>query len=245
MARVRDTVGRPDVAWHLSFLDAEPPLREAVADAARSGATDLVFLTVFLTDSDHTAEADDMDEAMGLSGAGMRVTRTPVLWDDPRLARMIAGKVAHAAGERDRSAVGVLLVGHGQPEEWDRTHPTETQQEVAFRGAVRDLLVADGFRADLVSDAWMSFRPPRVPERVRELAARGATTVVGVPVTISADSLHSLHDTPSLVRKGARGTGLEVVDVGAWNTDPLLVELLADRATRALAELDARAGEAP
>lgn len=241
MREVSDAVGRPDVDWRLSFLDADPPLRDAVAEAARSGATDLVLLTVFLTDSDHTAEADDLDEAMGLSEAGMRVVRTPVLWDDERLARMIARKVAAAAGDRDRSTVGVLLVGHGQPEEWDRTHPTETQQEVAFRSSVRDLLIADGFAADLVSDAWMSFRQPRVPDRVRELVGRGASTVIGVPVTISADSLHSLHDTPNLVRKGARGTGLEVVDVGAWNTDPLLVELLADRTRQALAELDATA----
>jgi hypothetical protein len=66
--------------------------------------------------------------------------------------------------------------------------------------------------------------------------------VIGVPVTISADSLHSLHDTPALVRKGARGTGVEVVDVGGWNTEPLLVELLADRTRQALAELEAREG---
>lgn len=238
MAAVSDAVGRSDVSWHLAFLDADPALRDAVARAAREGATEVVFLTVFLTDSDHTAEADDMDEAMGLSAAGIAVVRTPVLWDDPRLAQMVAGKVVRAAGERDRSTVGVMLVGHGQPKEWDRTHPTETEQEVAFRSAITKDLVEQGFSAHLVSDGWMSFRQPKVPARVRELVARGATTVIGVPVTISADSLHSLHDTPSLVRRGARRTGVEVLDVGGWNTEPLLVELLAERAADALAELD-------
>jgi protoheme ferro-lyase len=241
MDAVRAAVGRPDVEWRLSFLDAEPALRNAVAEAASSGATDLVMLTVFLTDSDHTAEADDLDEAMGLTEAGIRIVRTPVLWDDPRLAEMVAGKVVRAAGDRDRSTVGVMLVGHGQPEEWDRTHPTETEQEVAFRAAIRELLLAEGFAPSRVSDGWMSFREPRVPKRVRELAASGATSVIGVPVTISADSLHSLHDTPKLVRKGARGTGLEVIDVGAWNTEDLLVDLLADRTRAALADLDEQA----
>ncbi len=247
MDRVREAVGRDDVRWHVSFLDADPPLRDAVADAAQSGATDIVFLTVFLTDSDHTAEADEMDGAMGLAEAGIRTVRTPVLWDDPRLARMIADKVVAAAGDRDRSAVGVMLVGHGQPHEWDRVHPTETEQEQAFRSAVRELLVADGFPAEMVSDAWMSFREPKVPDRVRELAARGARTVIGVPVTISADSLHSLHDTPKLVRKGAQGTSLEVIDVAGWNTEPLLVEILAERAREGIDALDAlaRAGSDP
>jgi len=241
MQAVRRAVDDPDVEWRLSFLDAAPALRDAMADAARDGATDAVLLTVFLTDSDHTQEADDLDEAMGLSAAGIRTVRTPVLWDDPRLARMVADKVVRAAGDRDRATVGVMLVGHGQPAQWDLTHPTETEQEVAFRSAVRALLVEEGFPAELVSDGWMSFRRPRVPDRVRALAAAGARTVIGVPVTISADSLHSLHDTPRLVRKGARGTGLEVIDVGAWNTEALLVELLADRTREALAALDAAA----
>jgi protoheme ferro-lyase len=238
MAAVRRAVDRPDVEWRLAFLDAEPSLWDAMAGAARDGATGVVLLTVFLTESDHTAAADDLDGAMGLSEAGIRVVRTPVLWDDPRLARMVAQKVERAAADRDRSTVGVLLVGHGQPEQWDRTHPTETEQEIAFRAAVRDILVAEGFRADLVSDGWMSFRRPRVPERVRELADAGATCVIGVPVTISADSLHSLHDTPELMRRGARRSALEVIDVGGWNTEDLLVGLLADRSREALAQLE-------
>jgi sirohydrochlorin ferrochelatase len=242
MAAVAQGVGRDDVAWYLSFLDADPPLRTAVADAVRAGATDIALLTVFLTDSDHTAEADNLDGAMGLSRAGIRVVRTPVLWADSRLARMVSDKVLRAAGDRDRGTVGVMLVGHGQPEEWDVEHPTETQQEQAFRSAIRSMLLEAGFRSDLVSQAWMSFRDPKVPDRVRELAQRGARTVIGVPVTISADSLHSLHDTPKLVRRGARGTGLEVLDVGGWNTDPLLVDLLVDRAGQALAALDAQVG---
>jgi hypothetical protein len=33
----------------------------------------------------------------------------------------------------DKSRVGVLLVDHGQPNEWDKTWPTETAHEIAFR----------------------------------------------------------------------------------------------------------------
>lgn len=234
MVAVEQAVGRGDLRWYVSFLDADPPLRSAIAEAVRDGATDLILLTVFLTDSDHTAEADAMDQAMGLTQAGVRSIRTPVLWDDPRLARMIADKVWRAAAGRDLRTVGVMLVGHGQPRQWDATHPTETQQEQQFRDDIRALLIADGFRHDLVSDAWMSFRAPKVPDRVRELATRGATVVIGVPVTISADSLHSLHDTPELIRKGAKGTVLEVINVSGWNTEPLLVDILADRVRHAL-----------
>jgi protoheme ferro-lyase len=153
---------------------------------------------------------------------------------------MMADKIARAVGDRDRGHVGVILVGHGQPHEWDATHPTETEQEQAFRAAVREVLIGDGFRPELVSDGWMSFRDPKVPGRVRELIDAGATTIVGVPVTISADSLHSLHDTPELVRKGAKGREVEIIDVGAWNDEDLLVEILADRARDALEELASR-----
>ena len=177
MHAVERAVGHGDLRWYVSFLPADPPLRSAIAEAVRDGATDLILLTVFLTDSDHTVEADAMDQAMGLTQAGVRSIRTPVLWDDPRLSRMIADKVQRAAEDRDLRTVGVMLVGHGQPRQWDATHPTETQQEQQFRDDIRALRIADGFRHGLVSDAWMSFRDPKVPDRVRELATRGATVV--------------------------------------------------------------------
>ncbi len=240
MAAVQDSVARSDVSWYQGFLDAEPRLADALALACREGATEVVLLTVFLTDSDHTEQADAHVAALGLADAGIPVVRTPVLWDDPRLARMVADKVIRAVADRDRASVGVVLVGHGQPPTWDADHPTETQQEQAFRTSITEYLLAQGFSRGLVSDAWMSFREPTVPARVRMLADQGATTVVGVPVTISADSLHSLWDTPSLIRRGARRTGVEVIDVGAWNKEPLLVELLAERAADALAECDRR-----
>ena len=112
MDAVEQAVGRGDLRWYVSFLDADPPLRSAIAEAVRDGATDLILLTVFLTDSDHTAEADAMDQAMGLttgghpfdpdSGALGRPAPGP---DDRRqgAARRRGSRPAHGGGDARRA----------------------------------------------------------------------------------------------------------------------------------------------
>lgn len=103
--------------------------------------------------------------------------------------------------------------------------------------------------ADGVAGGWTAASylrlpaPDRTPERVAAVPAGSPRRPAVVYVTHGEPETyeHSLHATPALIRKGARGTGLEVLDVGGWNTAPLLVELLADRTRQALAELEARA----
>ena len=51
-------------------------------------------------------------------------------------------------GDTEKSKVGILLVGHGQPDEWDVEWPTETEQELSFRYDVMDL----------VGSGWLSKR---------------------------------------------------------------------------------------
>jgi hypothetical protein len=46
-------------------------------------------------------------------------------------------------------------------------------------------------------------------------------------------------DTPRLLRRGLRGhSEVEPIDVGGWNGDDLLVEVLVERTLAALSELE-------
>ncbi len=67
-------------------------------------------------------------------------------------------------GDTDKSKVGILLIGHGQPDEWDVEWPTETEQELSFRNDVIELLVADGYKRENISLAWMEFKDPKPVE---------------------------------------------------------------------------------
>ena len=112
---------------------------------------------------------------------------------------MFVDKVEQARGDTPRSKVAVLLVGHGQPDEWDREWPTETKQELALREGIIDALVAKGYDRKLLDLAWMSFKEPEVPERAAELASSGARKLLYFSTGISAESIHSQYDVPELV----------------------------------------------
>ena len=67
------------------------------------------------------------------------------MWDSPTLHRMFLERAQKHLGDTDKSKVGVLLVGHGQPDEWDREFASETEQELEFRRYILDLFEQDGF----------------------------------------------------------------------------------------------------
>ena len=99
----------------------------------------------------------------------------------------------------DKSKVGILLVGHGQPEDWDKIYPTQTEQEILFRRSIINRLAADGYTEENISLAWMEFKQPEIGEVARELAGRGVEKLFVFATSISASSLHSLYDIPEAV----------------------------------------------
>ncbi len=132
-------------------------------------------------------------------------------------------------GDTDKSKVGILLVGHGQPEEWDSEWPTETEQELSFRQDVLDMLAADGFQPDNLSLAWMSFREPKPAEKVEEFLQNGVERLLFFSAAISADAIHSQYDIPELVYEAEYPDGFPIFNLGAWNDDPMVIKGIKEK----------------
>ncbi len=222
--------GDSQTRFYLSFLDDEPRPDAAVIRALNEGAGRIVLAEVFLTLSNHTAEGEHLVDALRVKETfAVQVARTGPLWDSVSLRRMFVVRAnAHLAGI-DKRHVGVLLVGHGQPDEWDVEWGTETTQEIAFRQAVVRMLVEDGFRADLVDLAWMEFKEPHPAEQVETFVQRGAKRVLYFSAAISADSIHSQFDVPELVSGARIPPTIDLVNLGAWNNDPLVIQAIKER----------------
>ena len=139
-------------------------------------------------------------------------------------------------GDTDKSKVGILLVGHGQPDEWDVEWATETEQESGFRQDVLALLEQDGYRPDMLSLAWMEFKEPKPQKKVEEFAAQGAEKVFFFAAAISADAMHSQYDIPVLVHEAQVPDGYPLINLGAWNDDPIVIQAIKEK-------IDARMNE--
>lgn len=220
--------GYDDVKVYLSFLDDEPRPDAAVIRALNDGASEIIAAEVFVTISNHTAEGEDLISSVNAEDYGASLKLTGPLWNSATLHRMFLDKTNAAIGETDKSKVGVILVGHGQPDEWDLEFPTETEQEILFREHVMDVLIADGYDPENLGLAWMEFKEPKPAEKVEELLNLGVEKIIFFSAAISADSIHSQYDVPELIHEAEIPDGFPVINMGAWNDHPLAIQAIKE-----------------
>jgi len=221
--------GDAEIRFYISFLDDDPRPDTAVIQALNEGASRIIVSEVFLTISNHTAEGKELIEEVGLQASGIPIAFTGPLYDSETLRRMFVHRANAHVGDTPKAKVGILLVGHGQPDEWDVEWPTETQQELAFRRDVLGLLEQDGYKSENLSLAWMEFKEPKPAPKVEEFSRSGVEKVLYFSAAISADALHSQYDVPDLVNRACVRDGFPLINLGAWNDDPLVIRAIKEK----------------
>lgn len=228
--------GDKTTKFYISFLDDEPRPDTAVIQALNEGASHIVVSEVFLTISNHTAEGKELIEAVNVADYSATLTFTGPMWDSEGLRRMFVERANNNLNGTGKSKVGVLLVGHGQPDEWDVEWATETQQETAFRQGILNLFAEDGYDPDNLSLAWMEFKEPQPAEKVETFYQNGIEKLLFFSAAISADSIHSQYDVPELVSEANIPDDIPILNLGAWNNDPLVIESIKEKIDQAMFE---------
>jgi protoheme ferro-lyase len=226
--------GDHSTRFYLSFLDDNPRPDAAVIQALNEGASRIVVAEVFLTTSNHTAEGKHQIQSILDQFPDIPVSYTGPMHDSLRLQEMFISRVNHHNGTVDKSKIGILLVGHGQPDEWDQNWPTETEQEIKFRLDVLKKLEQDGYLRENMSLAWMEFKEPKPARKVEEFFKKGVEKILYFPAAISADSLHSQFDIPELIHKAKVPADFQMVNLGAWNDDPMVIQAIKEKCDLAL-----------
>jgi protoheme ferro-lyase len=221
--------GDSQTKFYLSFLDDSPRPDAAAIQALNEGASKIVVCLVFLTVSNHTAEGIELVEGVKPEDYGVSLKFAGPLWDSRTLQSMFLQRANSAIASTDKSKVGVLLVGHGQPDEWDNEFPTETQQEITFRNEILKLFEGDGYKRENLTLAWMEFKEPQPAKKVEEIVRNGAEKVVYFAAAISADSIHSQFDIPKLVHEARVSNGYPLINLDAWNDDPIVIRAIKEK----------------
>jgi hypothetical protein len=222
--------GDTNTKFYLSFLDDHPRPDAAAMQALNDGASNIIVSEVFLTISNHTAEGKELIQDLNIEQEyGVPVLYTGPLYDSSTLKSMFVVRADANIGETDKSKVGVLLVGHGQPDEWDVEWPTETEQEIGFREDVLRLLADNGYSEDNISLAWMEFKQPKPADKVIEFSNNGVEKVLYFSAAISADALHSQYDVPALINAARMPDGFPLINLGAWNDDPIVIQAIKEK----------------
>jgi sirohydrochlorin ferrochelatase len=220
---------RQGARFYLAFLDSAPRPDEMAIAAVNAGASRVILAAVFLTESSHTQAGQGMVAALHLEQYGVSVSATEPLWNAAALKQMFVARANRHLGNTDKSRVGVLLVGHGQPAAWDKLYPKQTEQENRFRDDLEQLFIQDGYRPENLAQAWMEFKAPACAQMAKALAHNGIEKLFIFPTSISADSIHSDIQIPEAVAQARLPRTLEVVNMGAWGDDPLVIAALREK----------------
>jgi protoheme ferro-lyase len=221
--------GDNSTRFYMAFLDSNPRPDEAIIRALNEGADKVVFATVFVSISSHTKAGQDMVQELDLDKYGVPICFSEPLWNSVTLQDMFVTRANENLNGTDKSKVGVLLVGHGQPKDWDEIYPTQTEQEILFRQSIIQRMVADGYLEENISLAWMEFKQPEIAEVARELGDKGVEKLFVFATSISASSLHSLYDIPEAVIHSGLPDSVEVTNLGAWDDDPIVIRAIKER----------------
>jgi sirohydrochlorin ferrochelatase len=103
---------------------------------------------------------------------------------------------------------------------------------------VLDLFAAEGYARENLSLAWMEFKEPKPAEKVQDFARNGVEKVLYFSAAISADAMHSQHDVPALISQARVPDGYPLINLGAWNNDPLVIQAIREKIVARMAETD-------
>jgi sirohydrochlorin ferrochelatase len=215
--------------FYLSFLDDHPRPDAALIQALNDGASRVAVAEVFVSISNHTAEGEHQIASVKAEEYGVPIGLSGPLWDSATLHSMFVARANANIGDTDKSKVGIVLVGHGQPDEWDVEFPTETEHEIEFRRRIMAALEADGYRRENMDLAWMEFKDPKPAEKIEHLIKNGVDKILYFSAAISAESIHSQFDIPDLVSKAKVPAGFPIINLGAWNDDPIVIQAIKEK----------------
>jgi len=215
--------------FYLAFLDSNPRPDEMTIRAINDGASRIVILPVFITESTHTEAGREMVASVEPEKYGVETCYTGALWDSESLQKVFVERANEMLNGMDKSKVGILLVGHGQPTEWENIYPAQNKQESQYREAIREKLIADGFTPGNVVLGWMEFQEPNIASAAQTLAGRGVEKILVFAVSLSADSIHSDVDVPHAVREAKLSDDIVVEFIGQYGDHPLAIQSMKEK----------------
>jgi len=202
----------------------------AVIEVVNGGYRSIVVAGLSIADPVHYIAARNAVADLRLEAAGVAVTFTPPLFDSDRIMAMLATRVVEASSGPE---TGVVLVGHGQPEERSRRNPDFDEHELSFLSRLRMLLLERGMSEESVKVAWADWSTPDVTSSIRHLAALGMRRVLVMPAVFPLDTLATRLDLEMAVRQARVDKSVSVVTMPAWKDDDAVVGELRERIVEA------------
>jgi ferrochelatase len=214
--------------WH-------PFISDALAEASRSGAGDMVALSLYPQYCQATTGSCLRDVSMNLPGTPFEhstriidswATYSPYL---DALAATVKEALSRVPENLQDDAI-ILFSAHGVPESIIEDGDPYLEQTLSTVNGVIDRLGGRkhqvAFQSRLGPVKWLG---PSLPDKLKELSAKGAPPLVIVPVSFVSDHIETLYELDIQHREIAMELGFTVYErAPALNTRPDFIQALAE-----------------
>ena len=217
-----------------------PLFTDVAKEMVNDGVKKIAFIPMLQTDSTHTGEVWNKIQTIELDKKGVKWVMSKPLFYRPEPTKFVIDKIAQTAGKTPLNKVGVVLASHGEPDEWTRLCLENTrckEQETAFCACVKKGLIEKGFVWDNIVQGFNEFTHPELPEAVEKLADKNLEKVIVMTSFGSTDCMHVNYDIPTKSKSALVDPNLEIVCLGGWNYDPLVIKAYVELTKEALARL--------
>lgn len=197
-----------------------------VSAAVRRGHSRIVITRLAVAPSVHMVAAHQELDGLRLQDHGISIADAERVVRSDRVPEMLVERTMSAIS--DSAFAGVVLVGHGQPEERARRAPEFGEDETIFLSRLRMLLVDRGLPDDRVRIAWSEWTDPGITSQVRHLAALGCREILVVPAVFALDTLSTSIDLGLAAQQARLDPAVSIHVLPAWGPDPAVIEELAE-----------------
>lgn len=243
--RVTDSPESREWLVRLAWCHTPRSLPAAVAALASEGARRVALVPLGLPESGMLNELQKSLAPLAHEPGVPALASGPTIWNDRLLPERMAERIIAATAGADPGGVGVVLVGEGAPEKWERRFTAAAAAETFFNQRVRVLLADAGIDERHVRVCWLEWQTPDVTESVRHLAALGCTRIVVAPATIPLPTLETSLDLGHNIALARVPEDVLVVTLVPWGDDEGIAEAVRRSAKAALDDLKGNAAATP
>lgn len=208
-----------------------PPYLETVTrEILKNGHDRIIVLINFLIQQPYQETiSGKIARVMEDSKLSAEVNFTYPLWNHDAVASIYENRILSKTREISPEQVGIVLIGRECSSKALRIYSDAYKCEEVFFNKIKENMVKNGYDSRKMRTAYLKPRKPSVEEEIEFLLDSGVNRIVVAAAGYENPCAETEHGIPGLLSRVKVPRGTEIMYIGSWEDDDLLVKALGDR----------------
>ncbi|MEA2069752.1 MAG: hypothetical protein U9O98_00525 [Asgard group archaeon] len=214
-----------------AFVNDWPTINQAILRVLSLGATRITILnTIFGQGFKYDLFLNEF-KRIDYSDLDIAIKETPQLAESEKLIDIYINQInSNFASDEQKDSIGILLLGEGQPPEWDSQYRKNTQEN-NFLNNLKQELVKKGFNEDYIQISWLKYGQPTFKNGI-DILSKKCLKIFCLSPTYLIENLETIYDIPTLIHN-IKTEEVEIEQIPPLNADDEIIKLYLNLITSA------------